>query len=44
MLLLIHYFFLNSNFAFFLSNNVFPKNVPNPSPEFELNSFDFDLI
>ena len=37
-------FLLNSKFAPCLSNKVFPKNVPRPNPELELNSFDFDLI
>ena len=37
-------FLLNSSFAFCLSNNVLPKKVPSPRPEFELNSLDLDLI
>ena len=37
-------FLLNNNFAFCLSNKVFPKNVPSPRPELEFISFDLDLI
>ena len=37
-------FLLNNKLAPCLSNNVLPKKVPSPSPEFELNSFDFDLM
>ncbi len=37
-------FLLNDKFAPCLSNNVFPKNVPRPNPELELNSIDLDLI
>ena len=34
---------LNDSFAFCLSNNVLPKKVPRPRPEFEFNSKDFDF-
>ena len=34
---------LNKSLAFCLSNNVLPKKVPRPRPEFGFNSNDLDL-
>ena len=34
----------NSMIAFFLSNKVFPINVPNPKPDLDFNFLDLEEI